>query len=51
MDIVKNIIVKIEELKSEGKFNDAIKLLEENIVKYHDDYRLYEELSDIYLYN
>jgi hypothetical protein len=51
MDIMKNLIVKVEDLKAERKFEEAIKMLEENIVKYHEDYRLYEELSDIYLYN
>lgn len=51
MDIIKNLIIKVEDLKAERKFEEAIKMLEENIVKYHEDYRLYEELSDIYLYN
>lgn len=51
MDKVNNIISEIETLKQEKKFLDAIKLLERYISKYSDDYRLYEELADIYLYN
>ena len=50
MDNVKNLILKIEDLKSNQDFNKAIKILEENIIKYGWDYRLYEELADIYLY-
>jgi len=50
MDSVKEIIIKVEDLKENKDFNSAIKLLEDSIIKYHDDYRLYEELADIYLY-
>ena len=50
MDKIREIIIQIEKLKSEQKFNEAIKILEKNIVKYNNDYRLYEELTDIYLY-
>lgn len=50
MDKIKDIIIQIEKLKSEQKFPEAIKMLEENITKYNNDYRLYEELADIYLY-
>lgn len=32
------------------KFEEAIHILEGSIGKYADDYRLYEELADIYLY-
>lgn len=50
MDAVTNIIIKVEKLKENKDFVSAIKILEESIIKYHDDYRLYEELADIYLY-
>ncbi len=50
MDILKNLIQEVETLKSQQLFSAAIKLLEESIPKYNDDYRLYEEIADIYLY-
>ena len=50
MNTVKDLIVKIETLKSNQNFSAAIKLLEKSIMKYSSDYRLYEELADIYLY-
>lgn len=50
MDTIKELILKIEELKSEQKYNNAIKIIENAIVIYNWDYRLYEELADIYLY-
>ncbi len=50
MDKIKEVVIKVEWLKSEQKFNDAIKLLETSLTRYNTDYRLYEELADIYLY-
>ncbi len=50
MDILKSIIQQVENLKSQQNFDQAIKILEESIPKYNDDYRLYEEIADIYLY-
>jgi len=50
MDKIKEVVVQVEWLKSEQKFNDAIKLLETSLTRYNSDYRLYEELADIYLY-
>lgn len=50
MDKIKDTILKIEQLKLDKKFKEAILMLEESISIYHGDYRLYEELSDIYLY-
>ena len=50
MDKVRDLIIKIEALKQEQKYKDAISLIEEALVKYNFDYRLYEELADIYLY-
>ena len=50
MDTIRNIIVEIEKLKQEKKFKEAIALIQRGIAKEHEDYRLYEELCDIYLY-
>lgn len=50
MDKIKQIILEVEKLKSEQKFSKAVLLLEKNLVTYNWDYRLYEELADIYLY-
>lgn len=50
MDKIKDIIIKIEDLKTNKDFDSAVKILEEAIAKYSDDYRLYEELADIYIY-
>jgi tetratricopeptide (TPR) repeat protein len=50
MDSIKEIVLQIEALKSEQKFQEAIDILETNIAKHNNDYRLYEELADIYLY-
>jgi tetratricopeptide (TPR) repeat protein len=37
-------------LKLEQKFSKAIEIIEKNLINYNWDYRLYEELADIYLY-
>lgn len=50
MDKIKELIIQIESLKSDQKFNDAILILEKALITYNWDYRLYEELADIYLY-
>lgn len=50
MDQIKQIIIEVEQLKSEQKFTKAIEIIQEALVKYNSDYRLYEELADIYLY-
>ena len=50
MNKITDLILKIEWLKTNQKFNTAIKLLEDSIIRYSSDYRLYEELADIYLY-
>lgn len=50
MDLVRNLIKEVEELKNLKKYQEALKMLEESIQKYNDDYRLYEEIADIYLY-
>ncbi len=50
MDKIKDIIIQIEKLKLAGNFDAAIALLEQSIVSYNSDYRLYEEMADILLY-
>lgn len=50
MDALRNILEQVEELKANQDFKRATKLLQESIVKYSDDYRLYEELADIMMY-
>jgi hypothetical protein len=50
MDHVQNIIVEIEQLKLKQDFEQAITLIEKTIVSHSSDYRLYEEMADIYLY-
>jgi hypothetical protein len=49
-DKLKDIIVEIEKIKSQDNFKKAHKLIEESIIKYSDDYRLYEELADVSIY-
>lgn len=51
MDKIKNLIIEIEKIKNEQKYNEAEKMVETALVRYSDDYRLYEELADINLYN
>lgn len=50
MDKIRDLILKIEKLKQEQRYKEAISLVEESLVKYNFDYRLYEELADIYLF-
>ena len=50
MDKIKEIILDIEKLKLEQKFTKAIEIIEQSLMIYNWDYRLYEELADIYLY-
>lgn len=50
MDEIRNIIMQVEELKNKKQFQTALELVEAWLIKYSDDYRLYEELADIYLY-
>lgn len=50
MDEIRNIILQVEDLKAQKNFKKAISQLQKALVKYSDDYRLYEELADIYLY-
>ena len=50
MDIVKQNILEIENLKAQDKFDEALIELERIAIKYPDDYRIYEEISDIYMF-
>jgi len=50
MDEIRNTILEVETLKANKEFEKAIALLQKMLVKHSDDYRLYEELADIYLY-
>lgn len=43
-------IQEIESLKHYGRYNEAKNKIEKYLSKYTDDYRFYEELADIYLY-
>ena len=50
IDKLKDLIVKIEEIKLTNNFEKAYKLIQDSIIKYSDDYRLYEELADVSIY-
>lgn len=50
MDIIRSLIQQVESLKMNKDFSKAIEILESAILKNNDDYRLYEEIADIYLY-
>ncbi len=50
MDEIRNIILKVEDLKNDKNFSEAIALLQKTLFKFSDDYRLYEEMADIYVY-
>lgn len=43
-------ITEIEDLKNNWKYKEAVKKTQDYLVKYTDDYRLYEELADIYIF-
>ncbi len=50
MDNVRILIQEIEKLKAQKEFKKAIELLQNSLSKYNEDYRIYEEIADIYLY-
>jgi len=50
MDQIRNVILQVEELKNKKHFQNALKIVEKALIQYSDDYRLYEELADVYLY-
>jgi Flp pilus assembly protein TadD len=43
-------IDQIETLKAQGKYRESKEIVERLLLDYTDDYRLYEELCDIYLF-
>ena len=47
---IQEIILSIETAKHENRYQDARMLALEGLRDYTDDYRLYEELADIYLF-
>jgi len=49
-DKLKDLILQIEKIKMWNNFKEAHKLIEESIIKYSDDYRLYEEMADVSIY-
>lgn len=49
-DPIRSVIIEIENLKKENRYEEAIKIVEDYLTKYDKEYRLYEELTDIYLY-
>ncbi len=46
---IPDYVEEIEALKNEGRFADALKKIQTLMKKHADDYRLHEELADIYL--
>lgn len=50
MDAIKTLIQQVEKLKSQKEFTKALQLLQDALSKFNDDYRIYEEIADIYLY-
>lgn len=50
LDEIRNLLLQVENIKLEKKFQEAIDILQKAMIRYGDDYRLYEELADIYLY-
>ena len=47
---IEDIINTIETLKSESKYTEARETALQALAKYTDDYRIYEELADIYIF-
>ena len=50
MQAIVQYIEKIEKLKTCAEYSEARSLIEQCLKRYQDDYRLYEELADVYLY-
>jgi len=47
--VIDQIVDEVELLKVEKKYNEAIEILQKALIEHNNDYRLYEELADIYL--
>jgi hypothetical protein len=45
-----DIILKIEELKNSNQYSKARQTALQALTQYTDDYRIYEELADIYIF-
>lgn len=45
-----DIILNIEELKSKNQYGKARQTALQALTQYTDDYRIYEELADIYIF-
>ena len=50
MDQIRNIIIQVEKYKNNQDFQSGIEMLQKALTQYSDDYRLYEEMADIYIY-
>ena len=50
MDKIKGFIIEIEKIKNSWDYKAAEKMVQSALIKYNDDYRLFEELADINLY-
>ena len=50
MDIVKQNIIEVEVLKSQNRYEEALTKLEKLATRFFDDYRIFEEISDIYMF-
>ena len=50
MDKIKGLIIEIEKIKNSWDYKAAEKMVQDALIKYNDDYRLFEELADINLY-
>ncbi len=51
MDKIKRLIIEIEKVKNSWDYKKAEEMVENALIKYSDDYRLYEEIADINLFN
>ncbi len=49
-DSLMPVIMEVESLKEQHKFDEALEILESNVAKHSDDYRIFEEIWDIYIY-
>lgn len=47
---IEDIINTIEDLKSASKYTEARETALQALAKHTDDYRIYEELADIYIF-
>lgn len=48
VDFLMPTIIEIEKLKKEKKLNEALELCNKTVIK-NEDYRIYEEIADIYI--